>query len=58
MANLIGKAMRQNIPFDLLACDRTSSRAVLGWCDFMFRQEPKSGLTSGSPKSSCSRRIL
>jgi hypothetical protein len=32
--------MNQNIPFDLLACNRTSSPAVVGWFDFMFRQEP------------------
>jgi len=38
--------MNQNIPFDLLACNRTSSPAVVGWFDFMFRQEPKCDVAS------------
>jgi hypothetical protein len=32
--------------FDLLCCDRTSSLEVLGWFDFMFRQESRCSVVS------------
>jgi len=38
--------MSQILPFDLFPCNRASSPAVLGWFDFMFRQEPKCNVAS------------
>jgi hypothetical protein len=32
--------MNQYLPFDLFPWYRASSPAVVGWFDFMFRQEP------------------